>query len=322
MCTSGGANIECLKPLGDYSPHNPSLLTRQSLGACRTAARVITRAQLLELGLTPDAIKHQLATGRLHPVRRGIYAVGRPLLGRRGTWMAALLSCGPEAVLSHESAAALWQIRSYEGAAIEVSVPTSRTRRRPGIVVHRRLLMPEDLTLRHRIPVTTPVCTLVDLATRLRSDRLEAAVNEADKRDLIDPEALREALDALTGRHGVPALRAILDRRTFTLTDSELERRFLPLVRRAGLSPPRTGEYVNGFKVDFYWPDLGLVVETDGLRYHRTPAQQARDRVRDQAHAAAGLTPLRFKRAQVVFEPDLVEATLSLVACRLRRGGP
>jgi very-short-patch-repair endonuclease len=116
----------------------------------------------------------------------------------------------------------------------------------------------------------------------------------------------------------VAALRTTLDRRTFRLTDSQLERRFLPLVREAGLPPPQTGGYLNGFKTDFYWPDLGLVVETDGLRYHRTPAAQARDRRRDQIHARAGLTPLRFTRAQVRFEPDHVRATLTAVARRLR----
>ena len=98
----------------------------------------------------------------------------------------------------------------------------------------------------------------------------------------------------------------MLDRRTFRLTDSELERRFLPLARAAGLPVPLTRQRVNGFEVDFFWPDLGLVVETDGLRYHRTPAQQARDRLRDQAHTAAGLTPLRFTHAQVRFEPGHV----------------
>ena len=150
---------------------------------------------------------------------------------------------------------------------------------------------------------------------------LEAAVNEADKRGLVDPETLRSALGGLTGQPGVGVLRAVLDRRTFVLTDSELERRFLPIVRRAGLPLPVTGRYVNGFKVDFFWPSLGLVVETDGLRYHRTPAQQARDRLRDQTHAAAGLTPLRFSHAQVELEPGRVEATLANVARRLAVGG-
>jgi very-short-patch-repair endonuclease len=158
---------------------------------------------------------------------------------------------------------------------------------------------------------------LVDLAMRLPRDLLEAAVNEADKRDLAHPEALRMALGGLGRRPGVGILKGVLDRRTFTLTDSQLERRFLPLAWKAGLSHPQTGAWVNGFKVDFYRPQLGLVVETDGLRYHRTPAQQAQDRVRDQVHTAAGLTTLRFTHAQVAFDPGHVERTLRSVARRL-----
>src|SRR5687768_13437778 len=90
---------------------------------------------------------------------------------------------------------------------------------------------------------------------------------------------------------------------TFTLTDSELERRLLPLVSRAGMTLPRTGAWVNGFKVDFHWPELGLVLEVDGLRHHRTPAQQSLDRRREHVHAAAGLTTLRFTHAQVCLSP-------------------
>jgi very-short-patch-repair endonuclease len=112
-------------------------------------------------------------------------------------------------------------------------------------------------------------------------------------------------------------LRTVLDQRTFVLTDSELERLFLPIARGAGLPRPVTGRHLNGFEVDFFWPDLGLVVETDGLRYHRTPAQQSRDRRRDQAHAAAGLTPLRFTHAQVRYEPGYVREVLTSVARHL-----
>jgi very-short-patch-repair endonuclease len=164
--------------------------------------------------------------------------------------------------------------------------------------------------------VTTPICTLIDIATCLDRGPVEAAINEADKRDLVDPEQLRLELDG-TRRAGTRVLRQILDRRTFTLTDSELERRFLPIARRAGLPVPETASRLNGFKVDFYWPQLGLVVETNGLRYHRTPAQQAKDRLRDQAHTAAGLTPLRFTHAQVRYESGYVRATLAAVARRL-----
>ncbi|MDX6666809.1 MAG: hypothetical protein QOK04_189, partial [Solirubrobacteraceae bacterium] len=268
-------------------------------------------------------IEQRIADGRLHPVWRGVYAVGRPQLTLKGRWLAAVLSCGPEAVASHRTAGAVWDMCAEQLGAIDVSVSMGVFRRRSGITIHRRAhLSGGELTLHHGIPVTSPVLTLVDLASMLRPWQLEAAINEADKRDLIDPETLRNTLDTYAGRRGVAALRETLDRRTFALTDSDLERRFLALTRKAGLPPPQTQEYLNGFKVDFYWPDLGLVVETDGLRYHRTPAQQARDRLRDQAHAAADLAPLRFTHAQVSFEPEHVLATLAAVVRRLRSGRP
>ncbi|HET8975041.1 MAG TPA: type IV toxin-antitoxin system AbiEi family antitoxin domain-containing protein [Solirubrobacterales bacterium] len=279
---------------------------------------VISHKQLREAGVHPQAIKRRVASGRLHRVRRGVYAAGRPELTDRGRWMAAVLYCGTEAVLSHDSAAALWGIRSQLSGPIHLSVPVLTQSRAVGIRVHRRAsLEPRDVTRRERIPVTSPARTLIDLATRLAPRQLEAAVNAADKLDLVDPERLRAAVTQRAGMDGVPALRALLDGRTFRLTDSELERRFLRLVRAAGLPEPRTGRRLNGYRVDFHWPDLGLVVETDGLRYHRTPAQQARDRERDQAHAAAGLTPLRFTHAQVARQPGRVAAILEAVTRRL-----
>jgi very-short-patch-repair endonuclease len=281
---------------------------------------VVARGQLLELGFNAQAIKHRVANGRLHPVGRGVYAVGRPELTQHGRWMAAVLSCGGHSALSHGSAAASWGMLPARREQIAVTVPGRFRRRRPGIVVHRRCSFnARDVTVRHGIPTTTPICTLIDLAPFLERDQLEAAVNEADKLDLANPEQLRSSIEGLARRPGLRALRETLDRRTFTLTDSELERRFLPIARRAGLPRPETGTYVNGFKVDFYWPELRLVVETDGLRYHRTPAQQAKDRRRDQAHSAAGIMPLRFTRAQVRFEPEHVRATLAAVARRLGR---
>jgi very-short-patch-repair endonuclease len=248
---------------------------------------------------------------------RGVYAVGRPELTRHGRWMAAVLACGPHAVLSHESAAAVWGIRNAE-AAIETSIPAPVDRRPPGVRIHRRVrLAPRDICRRDNIPLTCPVRTLLDLAPRLRAEGLEAAINEANKRELVDPEGLRRSLDRYAGQPGVAMLRELLDRRTLTLTDSELERRFIPLAAKAGLPAPLTQQYINGFRVDFYWPALGLVVETDGLRYHRTAAQQARDRLRDQAHIAAGPIPLRFTHAQVRYEPGHVEEVLRATHGRL-----
>lgn len=132
-----------------------------------------------------------------------------------------------------------------------------------------------------------------------------------------NPEALRRAIDQRPRKPGTAILRDLLDSHTFALTDSSLERWVLPIARRAGFPLPLTKQHLDGFRVDFYWPDLGLVVETDGLRYHRTAAEQTADRRRDQAHDAAGRVPLRFSRAQVVFEPEHVEATLKRVVRRL-----
>ena len=230
--------------------------------------------------------------------------------------MAAVLACGEDAVLSHSSAAVLWRIGYEQRGLVEISFPSLSRRRRPGIRIHRRpSLNPErDLTCEYGIPVTTPIQTLIDMSLRLDRPGIERMINGADKYNLTHPPQLRDALDARAGEPGVTKLRFILDRRTFRLTKEELERRFLPLARKAGLPPPLTGQFVNEFEVDFYWPNLGLVVETDGLRYHRTPAEQARDRLRDQAHTAAGLTPLRFTHEQVRYEPEHVLAVLGATA--------
>lgn len=279
---------------------------------------VVSREQLLEKGITSEAIDHRLRRGRLHTLHRGIYAVGRPHVSRRGGWIAAVLACGPGATLSFGSAAALWGIER-ENSRTEVSVPRTRRVRVSGVKVHRpRYFDLGDVRIVERIPVTDPIRTLIDLASRLSEQRLVRAVNEADRRGLVNPEQLSERAASQLQTRGASVLRRLLAGETFALTDSELERRFLILVRRAGLPQPVIGAHLNGFKVDFHWPELGLVVETDGLRYHRTASQQARDRWRDQTHAKAGLTTLRFTHTQVRYRPDEAITTLRVVAERLR----
>lgn len=278
---------------------------------------VISRKQLIELGFNRDAIRHRIGTGRLHRVASGVYAVGRPGHTREGRWMAAVLCCGPGALLSHGSAAALWGI-GKEWRQIEITVRSASPRRPKGLRVRRRpTLADRHVTEQSGIPVTDLVQTLVDLAAVHKRPAVERAVNEADRLELIDPPALRIALEVHRCEPGVRPLRTMLDRRTFRLTRNELERHFLPLAEQAGLPLPLTKQRVNGFEVDFYWPDLAFVVETDGLRYHRTPAEQARDRLRDQAHTAAGMTQLRFTHEQVYYEPEHVLATLRPTARRL-----
>jgi very-short-patch-repair endonuclease len=162
---------------------------------------------------------------------------------------------------------------------------------------------------------------MIDLAVRHDRMTVERMVDEADRLDLVTPPKLRAALADHRGEPGVARLRTWLDRRTFRLTRSRLERLFLPLAKHVGLPVPETKVWVNGFEVDFLWPDLRLVVETDSLRHHRTPAQQARDHLRDQTHVAAGFTSLRFTHEQVRYEPEHVRAVLADVARRLGVAG-
>ncbi len=293
----------------------PSL--KQVLALVAEQHGVVTRRQLLDLGLPAHGIAHRVKRGRLHQVRLGVYAVGRPELTRDGRWKAALLACGSGTFLSHASGCEFWDL-SDPAPEIEISVSPPRTISRPGITLHRRYgFDPAEIQIQRGIAVTDPIRTLIDVAPRTTEDDLEELLGRADRLNLVDPESVRDRLDRVSGP-GVGRLRTVLDRRTLTLTDTQLERRFLPIARRAGLPQPLTQQWVNGYRVDFHWPDLGLVVETDGLRYHRTAAQQTIDARRDQTHTAAGLTPLRFSHAQVVYDPGHVEATLRRTASALR----
>lgn len=274
----------------------------------------MTRSQLYEHGLNSDGVAHRVQRGRLHPLAGNVFAVGTPALTRHGQWMAAVLACGEEARLSHRSACALYGVAG-EGGEIHVTVPLARRPRVEGVVVHRRALV--GGTAMEGVPVVSVVQALVDLSASADVDEVEAAINAADRADLIHPDPLRAALEDHPRHPGVGALKRILDAHTFSLADSVLERRFRPLWKKAGLPRPLTQHWVNGYRVDFYWPELGLVVETDGGRYHRTASQQTADRRRDQAHSAAGLTPARFTHAQIAHEPRYVVGVLVRIVSRL-----
>lgn len=279
----------------------------------------IARRQLLELRLSPRQIERRIASGRLHPVWRGVYAVGRPLLDRRGRWMAAVLACGRGAALSHGSAAALWGFGAEQGGVIDVSVPSGRRGRQAGIRVHRRTeTLLEEVCDRDGIPVTAPVRTLIDLALCVRPMQLERAVNEADKLDRVRADVLYASLEDRRGQPGVAPLRRLLDPLSFRLSDSELEQLMRPLARSAGLPTPDTKARVNGYEVDFVWPELGIVLEADGLRYHRTASQQKRGLERDQTHLAAGMWPLRFSHWQIKHEPAYVRRILRSAVARAK----
>src|SRR2546423_9277183 len=179
---------------------------------------VITRPQLLAIGYSAKAIKHAVLTGRLFAVWPGIYAVGTPDLSMRGIWMGAVLACGDGAALSHADATALWDIGKSSPRQIEVSVPHTSHPRGKRIRVHRRTAF--EVTKRHNIPVTTPACTIVDVAPRLTRDGLEGMIGEADIRGLVTPVALRAAAGHYRHRPGAPRVMATLDRPALRLARS------------------------------------------------------------------------------------------------------
>jgi very-short-patch-repair endonuclease len=237
----------------------------------------------------------------------GIYAVGSPHLPWLRIVMGAVLACGEGAAASHATAGSVFGLaRTRE---IHISVPAAKHPRPKGVRVHRRAAF--EVTKHRGIPVTTPVCTIVDMAPGLTRDELEQAMNEADVRGLVTVPALNAAVQDLSPRPGLKKVKQTIDRRTFTFTRSRLERAFIPIALRAGLPRPETCVYVNGFEVDFFFRDLAIVVETDGGTFHRSPAQQANDRRRDHVHALAELLPLRFTHGQIRYEVSYVEETLT-----------
>ncbi len=231
--------------------------------------------------------------------------------------MAAVLACGPDAVLSHGSAAALWGFGAERGGLIDVSIPAQRRSRLSGIRVHRRTeAILRDVAVHEGIPITSPTRTLIDQATRLRPMQLERAVNEADKLDRVRADTLYASLDDYRGQPGVAQLRRLLDPLAFRLSDSELEQLMRLLARTIELPMPETKTWVNGYEVDFFWSELGIVVEADGLKYHRTASQQRRGLERDQAHLAAGMWPLRFSHWQIKYDPTHVQKILRSAVAR------
>ncbi len=175
-----------------------------------------------------------------------------------------------------------------------------------------------DVAIHEGIPLTSPARTLVDQATRLRPMQLERAVNEADKLDRVRADVLHASLEDYGNQPGVAPLRKLLDPLAFRLSDSELEQLMRSLARAIELPMPETKTWVNGYEVDFFWPELGIVVEADGLRYHRTASQQKRGLERDQAHLAAGMWPLRFSHWQIKYDRAHVQKILRSAVARAR----
>ena len=265
----------------------------------RIAARqhgVIHIGQLLSAGLSRAGVARRVAAGRLHPVHRGVYAVGHNGLAARGRWKAATLALGPTAVLSHRSAAELWGMLKERGGLPHVTIPGSGDRpRRRGLAAHRSsTLTRTETTLRDGIPVTTPSRTLADL---LRTES-PALVRKARR----EAEFLRLPLGDGDRGDG---------------TASGLEHAFLRLCRRHRLPEPEVNVTLGPYTVDFLWRRQRLVVELDGYRAHSGWQAFQDDHVRDTRLAERRYYVQRFSDWQIDSEPDAVIRTLRGLINRL-----
>jgi len=258
---------------------------------------VVSRRQLRALGLSGDQVDRWTARGRLHRLFRCAYAVGHAQVGVLGIAMAAVLSTG--GVLSHRSAAALWDIRRHTGVP-EVLIRRASARRANGIRVHvTRSLPPGDVTTLHGIPVTAPARTVIDLADVLAPSALRRAVGRAVRAELIDPLTLRTPPGRRKVVHGAPVF-----------TRSLFEDRFERAVVRWGLPAPMMNAIVLGMEVDAFWPDHALVVELDHPHTHFNLEAFEWDRVKQERLEEAGLRVRRVTEHRFRTRPHDVRAAL------------
>lgn len=271
----------------------------------------VRRDQLVALGLGRGAIEHRLRCGRLHRVHENVYEVGHRRDDREARWQAAVLLGGDGAALSHRSGAAHQGLLEGGFAPIEVTVAMQR-RQKSGIRFYRRELPPDEWMLLQGIPTTTVSRTLFDLVLLLPARRYARVLREAEVRGLGDRTSLTDLLARYPGRRGAGRIRAAMERQTpgATFVPSELEGRFLSLTAAAGFPMPAQhyGIALRGdwLEVDFAWPELQVVVELDGRRFHDTPAAFERDRERDRKLQAAGWRVIRITWRQLHDEPASV----------------
>jgi very-short-patch-repair endonuclease len=241
--------------------------------------------------------------------------------------MAAVLVCGPRAVISHRSGTGLWTVRPASLASDPVDVTVVGRRERSGIrVCCVASLADDEWTRVDGIPVTSIGRTLVDFAAVASIDELERAVSRAERESLITPPALEALLTRYHRRPGTPALRAVLKRSGGpALLESEAEKIFLrDVVQKGDLPAPRTNAKVGRDRLDFYWEDCGVAVEIDGFRWHGNRPRFHSDRRRITRLAAAGIQVIPISWSQIVDEPTAtaVQIGQALLRAELARGGP
>ncbi len=280
----------------------------------------VARRQLLRAGISSKMIRTRISRGMLYPLHSGVYAVGHPGAVELGAETAALLAAGERAVLSHDTAAGLWNLRPRiaNGAPIHLSVPVGGCPRRSGICAHRtRTLLSRDVGVRYGLRVTSAARTLVDIAGSLRPRERELALDEGFRNRIVTRGQVADAIARTGNRAGATALKELLRvSRNTTVTRSEAEEAFLGLVRDAALPDPEVNAWLRGLMVDFLWRRERIIVEVDGYAFHGTRRRFEDDRARDAKLAAAGYQVVRITWLQMRNEPLAVIARLAQALAR------
>jgi predicted transcriptional regulator of viral defense system len=275
---------------------------------------VVARRQLFASGLGRGAIDARLKRGQLYAVHRGVYSVGHRLLSREGKWMAAVLACGDEAVLSHRSAGELWRIVSPRQGWPEVTRSTAH-RVRVGIVIHRGTLAPDEVDVVDGIPVTSVHRTIFDLAAASRRRDVERAMREAEVRGLTDRLSFPDLLERHPGARGAATIRELVaSKDPGGVTRNEFEEGFVAFLDIHGLPRPAFNAplAVRGrfFVIDALWRDRRLAVELDGRATHGTAAAFESDRERDRILQTEGWRTARITWRQLNDDSQALAADL------------
>jgi very-short-patch-repair endonuclease/phosphoribosylcarboxyaminoimidazole (NCAIR) mutase len=268
---------------------------------------VVVRAQLIGAGVSSAAIDRRLANGTLLFEYPGVYRVGHRAPSAAASYLAAVRACGERTVLSGRAAAHLWGLVKGRAPVPEVSAPTER--RIEGLRARRRQLERTERTTHRGIPITSIPLTLVDLAAHLPPQALSRACHEAGVRYRTTPREVSAILARRPNSPGAAKLRAILAGDQ-PVTLSELERRFIALLRSEGLPLPQTNKPASGRRVDCRWPEHRLTVELDGYRYHTSRHAWEQDRRREREAYARGDEFRRYTYGDVCEDPRPMLAEL------------
>jgi very-short-patch-repair endonuclease len=263
----------------------------------------ITRAQLQDLGVAPGAIEHRRGTGRLVRVHYTVYSLGTPRREPIARAAAAVLAGGPGAVLSHESAAALWGLRKRWPDPPEITVATDR--RRADIRVHTTTTLSKRDTRTHLgIRTTSAARALLDIAPRLPEEQLGRAFNDGRLDRRLYRAELEELLTRLPSHPGTKRLRGLVSTATAAPTRSDWERDFPAFARDHGLPEPQLNAHVAGYEVDALFAEQRVIVELDSWEFHQDRRAFERDRRRDAVTLAAGYVTVRITWERLTNDPE------------------